>query len=234
MSACFPMVFCFLSFISLFYPTTEFSNNLFVGDFRAPQPPNSILAEYQAAYVQHKWDGTGISHVASGMIYAGLSEGHLRMDVTYDSIIASSLFDYTKANSDGTVPNYVYTLSPSTASTGSCALYNVTPAYPLFPPTILADYHATFAGLVNDNLFYANREPLQTWDILFGGMISVKFFLDNNNTLVRMDFSSPERSTFTTTRLFNIVRGKPATNLFANPCPTGSPTPTTSGGSRSI
>ncbi len=52
----------------------------------------------------------------------------------------------------------------------------------------------------------------------------------------RMDFSSPVRSTFATTRLFNIIPGTPAANLFANPCPTGTsiPTPLTSGGSRSI
>ena len=49
-----------------------------------------------------------------------------------------------------------------------------------------------------------------------------------------MDFSSPDRSTFATTRLFNIIPGPPAENLFANPCPTEAPTPITSGGSRSF
>jgi hypothetical protein len=44
-----------------------------------------------------------------------------------------------------------------------------------------------------------------------------------------MDFSSPTRSTFATTRLFNISPGPPAANLFANPCPTGPTTPATSG-----
>jgi hypothetical protein len=55
----------------------------------------------------------------------------------------------------------------------------------LFPPNILVQYQATFAGLITDNLFYANQEPLYTWDILFGGTTSVKVFLDSNNTLVR-------------------------------------------------
>lgn len=49
---------------------------------------------------------------------------------------------------------------------------------------------------------------------------------------LRMDFSSPERSTFATTRLFNILPGTPPENLFSNPCPTGSPTSATSGASR--
>lgn len=84
-----------------------YSERLFASDFRAPQPPSSIIAEYQASFVQHKWDGTGISHIASGMIYASLTVGRLRMDITYNGIIASSLFDYTNPNSDGTIPNYV-------------------------------------------------------------------------------------------------------------------------------
>lgn len=78
-----------------------------------------------------------------------------------------------------------YTLSPNTATAGSCAFYNVTPAYPLFPPDMLVQYHATFSGLVMDNLFYASEEPLHAWDILFGASTSAKAFLDINNTLVR-------------------------------------------------
>ncbi|CAF3480611.1 unnamed protein product [Rotaria sp. Silwood1] len=229
-------ILCFLSFVTLFNRSIGFSQRLFASDFRAPNPPNSIVAEYQASYVQHKWDGTGISHIGSGMIYASLSLGRLRMDITYGGVISSSLFDYANANSDGTIPNYMYKLSPSTATAGSCSYYNVTPAYPLFPPNILVASQATFAGLVTDNLFYANQEPLQAWDILFGATTSVTAFLDKNNTLVRMDFSSPSFSTFTTTRLFNIIPGAPAANLFSNPCPTGSstPAPISSGGSRTV
>jgi hypothetical protein len=52
--------------------------------------------------------------------------------------------------------------------------------------------------------------------------------------LCRMDFSSPERSTFATTRLFNIAPGRPDANLFTNPCPTAPTTPITSGGSRNV
>ncbi len=52
--------------------------------------------------------------------------------------------------------------------------------------------------------------------------------------LLRMDFSSPERSTYATTRLFNITPGRPAANLFVNPCPTAPTAPATSGGSRNI
>lgn len=78
-----------------------------------------------------------------------------------------------------------YTLSPNTATAGSCSSYNVTPAYPLFPPDMLVQYHATFSGLVTDNLFYASEEQLHVWDVLFGGSTSAKIFLDRNNTLVR-------------------------------------------------
>lgn len=82
-----------------------YTQELFASDFRAPPPPSKILAEYQASYVQHKWDETGISHISSGMIYASLTLGRLRMDVTYDGVIASSLFDYSKINPDGSIPN---------------------------------------------------------------------------------------------------------------------------------
>jgi hypothetical protein len=100
-------VICFLLFVSLFNPSIGYSERLFASDFRAPEPPSSIIAEYQAAYVQHKWDATGISHISSGMIYANLAIGRLRMDLTYSGIVASSIFDYAHQNSDGTVPNYM-------------------------------------------------------------------------------------------------------------------------------
>lgn len=163
----------------------SYSERLFASDFRAPQPPNSVIAEYQAAYVQHKWDGTGISHISTGMIYASLTFKRLRMDIIYNSTIASSLFDYANPNSDGTVPNYIYTLAPSTSKQGECTCYNVTPAYPLFPPDILVSSQAAFGGLVIDNLFYADQEPLHVWKLLFGQSTSVTVFLDKNNTVVR-------------------------------------------------
>lgn len=84
-----------------------YSERLFASDFREPNPPNNVVAEYQASYVQHKWDNTGISHISSGMIYASLTYKRLRMDVVYDGVIASSLFDYEHPNSDGTIPNYM-------------------------------------------------------------------------------------------------------------------------------
>lgn len=177
----------FICFIIFIESTIGYSERLFTSDFRAPQPPNSILAEYQAAYVQHKWDGTGISHISTGMIYASLTLKRLRMDITHDGTIASSLFDYAHPNSDGTIPNYVYTLAPSTSKAGDCTFYNVTPAYPLFPPDILVASQATFGGLVNDNLFYADDEPLHTWQLLFGPTTSVTVFLDRNNTVVRYE-----------------------------------------------
>ncbi len=76
-------------------------------------------------------------------------------------------------------------MTPTSASNGTCTHYNVTPAYPLFTPNILIESEATFAGLVEDDLFYINREPLQAWDILIGGAISATVYVDNNNTLVR-------------------------------------------------
>jgi len=107
MATVFTVIFCCLSFAALFHPSTELSQRLFASDFRAPQPPNPIVAEYQASFVQHKWDATGISHITSGMIYASLTARRLRMDITYEGKIASSLFDYGNPNSDGTIPNYM-------------------------------------------------------------------------------------------------------------------------------
>lgn len=96
----------FLSLSSIIYSSYGASERLFTSDFRVPSPP-AVVAEYQASFVQHKWDASGISHIVSGTIYANLGLQRLRMDITYDGIIASSLFDYANANVDGTVPNYV-------------------------------------------------------------------------------------------------------------------------------
>lgn len=190
--------------LTLIYSSNAYSQQLFSADFRAPDPPSAIIAEYQASYVQHKWDETGISHIGSGMIYAGLSIGRLRMDIMYNGNIVSSLFDYSKVNPDGSIPNcmyvlhiqtithipetsfYVlrYTLSPSVSSNGTCAFFNVTPAFPLFPPNILVQSQSTFGGLVQDDLFYATQGPLPTWNLIFGSSTSVRVFL-SNNTLVR-------------------------------------------------
>lgn len=95
-----------LSLTAFIYSSSGTSERLFSSDFRVPNPP-AVLAEYQASFVQHKWDASGISHIVSGTIYASLRVQRLRMDITYTGIIASSLFDYENANVDGTVPNYM-------------------------------------------------------------------------------------------------------------------------------
>ncbi|CAF1260238.1 unnamed protein product [Didymodactylos carnosus] len=220
---------CLLLVVYLSHAATP-SQRLFAADFRAPDPPISIIAAYKGSFIQHKWDATGISHIASGMIYANPTIGRLRMDLTYEGVIASSLFDYASANSDGTIPNYIYTFAPTTATQGACTYYNVTPAYPLFPPNILQAYGATFVGLITDNLFYADQPALEAWAVLFGATTSATVYLDANQTLVRIDFSSPVRGTFTTTRLFNIAPGAPSPNLFVNPCPGETPPAVTSDG----
>lgn len=97
----------FFSLMVLVCTSMGYSERLFASDFRAPNPPNTVVAEYQASYVQHKWDNTGISHIGTGMIYASLTYKRLRMDVIYSGTIASSLFDYEHPNSDGTIPNYM-------------------------------------------------------------------------------------------------------------------------------
>lgn len=76
------------------------------------------------------------------------------------------------------------TLSPTIGSAGVCAQYNVTPAYPLFPPNILIESDAAFTGLITDNLFYSDQQPLQSWALSIGG-VSVTVFLDRTNTSVR-------------------------------------------------
>lgn len=95
-----------LSFATLLYSSTGTSKWFFDSNFQTPEPP-LLVAEYQANFVQHKWDATGISHIASGIIYANLEVGRLRMDLTYDGTIASSMFDYSIPNPDGTVPNFM-------------------------------------------------------------------------------------------------------------------------------
>lgn len=96
-----------IAFTALICSALGSSEGLFASDFRAPSAPPNIVAEYQASYVQHKWDGTGISHIGSGMIYASLTARRLRMDIAYQGVISSSLFDYEHQNSDGSIPNYM-------------------------------------------------------------------------------------------------------------------------------
>ena len=107
MAAAGQYLLCSVLFMILVCSSEQYSQDLFASNFRAPSPPNALVAEYQASYVQHKWDATGITHIGVGVIYAGLSVGRLRMDVAYEGAISSSLFDYAKANPDGTIPNYV-------------------------------------------------------------------------------------------------------------------------------
>ena len=86
----------------LHYPEDYFASN-----FHTPELPESINAEYQASFIQHNWDGYGISQVSTGPIYASPSMKRLRLDTSSRNIIGSSLLDYEKKNSDGTIPNYV-------------------------------------------------------------------------------------------------------------------------------
>lgn len=76
-------------------------------------------------------------------------------------------------------------MTPSTGTPGVCTYYNVTPAYPLFPPNILLASQATYGGLVKDDLFYAQQSPLQAWHLLFGSSTSVTAFVNQNKTVVR-------------------------------------------------
>lgn len=92
---------------TLIYSSIGTSERFFSGDFQTPSPPESVVAEYRASFVQHKWDTSGISHIVSGTIYANIGLQRLRMDLTYDGNIVSSLFDYANTNTDGTVPNYL-------------------------------------------------------------------------------------------------------------------------------
>ena len=76
-------------------------------------------------------------------------------------------------------------MGPSTGVRGNCTYYNVTPAYPLFPPNILLARKATYGGLIKDDLFYTEQEPLQAWHLLFAGSTSVTAFVNQNKTVVR-------------------------------------------------
>ena len=94
-----------LPLFALIHLISGSSQRLFASDFSVPQPPSALVVDYQATYVQHKWDATGITHIGAGTIYACASMGKLRMDVAYDGNLASSMFDYSKANADGSIPN---------------------------------------------------------------------------------------------------------------------------------
>ncbi|CAF1081232.1 unnamed protein product [Adineta ricciae] len=194
------------------------SDEYFQADFQTPDPPESIVAEYQASFIQHTWDRYQTSQITTGMIYASSKLRLLRLDTTYRGIVASTLLDYDKTNVDGTVPASIYSLTPTTAAQPSCQILDIKPSYPLFSPNVLSVYGAIFIGSVRDEFFYTDHGALQAWQLIITNDENAVFYLNRNHTLIRYDYSTPIRNTYGTMRLFNIIPETPNITIFSNPC----------------
>lgn len=148
-------------------------------------------------------------------MYSSPSQGKVRVDLSYDSFFGSSLFDFTKVNERG-IFNTQWLLSPSiTSAPELLADYVGQPAFPLVQADLLVTSNAVYAGVVEDPDF----GELTRWNILYGGGLPTTVLVGSDNLIHGYDFWDPNERTYATTRLFNIVPGKIAKDVFEFPTP---------------
>ncbi|KAJ9608254.1 hypothetical protein H2200_007242 [Cladophialophora chaetospira] len=185
----------------------------FTSTFKEPAIPQ-VVTNFKSHLIQHKWD-ENVSHIVTGYMYNSATHGLVRVDEVLDGALGSSLFDYRNA-SDGSALNKQWLVGPSVGSKPTCFSERVSmPGFPLVTAGILQTNGATFGGVVQDQwVGYA-----QSWDLLYGGAISVTIYLDVKNVLLGFDFFGPGRRTKVITRFFNIMIGEIDIGVFENfPC----------------
>ncbi len=139
----------------------------------------------------------------------------VRVDEAYDMNIGSSLFDYNNQSAKG-VSNVVWLLSPPINSQPTFfSGYVQNPGFPLLQSDLLVQSSAVYAGVSVDPDFGS----LDTWNFLFGGSIPVSAFVDGNGVVHGYNFWDPNQRTYVITRLFNIVTGTIAKDVFDFPRP---------------
>ncbi|KAI9683693.1 MAG: hypothetical protein M1829_004999 [Trizodia sp. TS-e1964] len=189
-------------------PATQ---KLFSSKFAETLPPR-IVAAFSASWQQHKWD-QNVSHIASGYMYASPELKMIRVDTAYQTVLGSSLFDYSNVSSVGQVANHVYNLTPAIASLPNCNSYYVDPAFPLFAEDFLQNNSAVFGGWVAEN-----GERVAKWEVMWKGVVPVTVLLSEENIVVGYDFFTPVRRTSAKTRFFNIEKGEMTKEIFEFPC----------------
>ena len=124
---------------------------------------------------------SNVSHIAAGYQYSSPSQKKVRVDLAYDSVLGSSLFDYSNVTNEG-VSNVLWTLTPAVASAPAFFVGFTEPAFPLIPRDLLVAGNAVFAGHIQDDYvgavtsvsrafpFSRSRVLLLTSDMIFSGI----------------------------------------------------------------
>ncbi|ENH67931.1 hypothetical protein IWW34DRAFT_779983 [Fusarium oxysporum f. sp. albedinis] len=166
--------------------------------FKEPKPP-AIKPEYQAHFVQHKWNGE-LSHITAGFIQNSPSKGFVRADEAFDGVLASSTFDYSNVTKLGLVDNTLITYDPKKAKPSVWRGY-VNSNYPILNKTVLIDNGAVFEGFVKRDF---TPTPVAAWSIMYQNAIPVTVFVNECGVIVGYDYFAPELRTRVIMEFFNI------------------------------
>ncbi|KAJ4026251.1 hypothetical protein NW752_001190 [Fusarium irregulare] len=170
----------------------------FSAGFKQPKPP-IVKPEYQAHFVQHKWNAD-LSHITAGYIENSPSKAFVRADEAYEGEMASSFFDYSNITEAGLVDNTLTTYDHKSIKPTVWRGY-VNSNFPIFDKKILVDSEAVFEGLVNRNF---NPSPVAAWSIMYQKAIPVTVYVNSCNVIVGYDYFAPELRTRVILEFFNI------------------------------
>jgi hypothetical protein len=192
----------------------------------------SRLLPTSSPYLTPVRRNVNVSHIAAGFLYNSPTAGKVRVDESYDTSIASSIFDYTNTSANGLVSNILYTFTPSIAFPPSVFSDYINPGFPIFTQDILQANGAIFTGLTHraKNGRAASVSCLRVhcslvdfadlgvqWSLMYQNAIPVTVFLNDCNTVVGYDFFAPELRTRVVTEFFNIEIGLVLDEVFKLP-----------------
>ncbi|EXF82218.1 hypothetical protein CFIO01_03152 [Colletotrichum fioriniae PJ7] len=170
----------------------------FSAGFEQPQPP-LIKPEYQANFVQHKWNAN-LSHITTGYIDNSPSGAFVRVGEAYKGQISWSLFDYSNVSKSGLVDNTLTTYGQNSTTPSVWRGY-VNSNFPIFQDDILVEAGAVYEGLVQRDFI---PSPVAAWSIMYQGAIPVTVYVNECNIVVGYDYFAPDLRTRVTMELFNI------------------------------
>ncbi|KAF4457920.1 hypothetical protein F53441_273 [Fusarium austroafricanum] len=170
----------------------------FSAGFKEPKPP-TIKPEYQAHFVQHKWN-SDLSHITTGYIQNSPSKGFVRADEVFDGVLASSTFDYSNVTKSGLVDNTLTTYDPKKSRPSVWRGY-VNSNYPILSKNTLIESGAVFEGFVQRDFI---PTPVATWSIMYQNAIPVTVYVNECGVVVGYDYFAPELRTRVIMEFFNI------------------------------
>eukprot|EP01120_Amphizonella_sp_Union-15-10_P014139 TRINITY_DN6754_c0_g1_i1.p1 TRINITY_DN6754_c0_g1~~TRINITY_DN6754_c0_g1_i1.p1 ORF type:complete len:228 (+),score=24.00 TRINITY_DN6754_c0_g1_i1:66-749(+) len=185
-------------------------------------PPTPLLpTNYIANFLQHKWNGEGITnHITYGVVYAALSKNKFVSHNFYDGINQTSWFDLASYNPNepGTIYNVVYQIDSTTGKEISCLGYWVVPALTVVPADFLIVMNATYTGPLYDDY----HGECMSWGVQGPSKVAITGYFapgpDDELSLARIDFFTPNQKTYTTTRYLTINVQTVPDEFLVKPC----------------